>query len=322
MKILYVASNPRDENTLLLEREITSLQTNFGVGSYAGVSFTFLPDLRIENLPRQLSLVQPDILHISAHGSESGLTMASASGKEKTLTSDALSVFLQSERQPRLVILNACNSIAFAKELAKVVPMAVGISAEISNEAGRESIRLFYERILDGQSVQNAFFACQAMVKTIQNSTADADLFPRHDIRPDREFFLVSPRIIARFDNGAEADGDDEYEFSVGMLGCPKNTHQIVFFTDDTYFAEDEKNLESALCLVVRTTSTTGEIWADQTWSKAKDLRIFACVVTAGGEAYTASSGIADAIRYYLKVRNPDARIPAATARALNALTG
>ncbi len=221
MKILYVGSNPRDEYTLLLEREITELQTRFSNSSSSSVSFTFLPGIAIEELPREISRVRPDILHISSHGNEAGLWLAGQDTKGRSLTAEALREFVSIERPPRLVILSACNSGPIAEGMVATVPMAIGISAEITNGAARESIRLFYERLLQGQSVGKAFGACRRMIATIENGSASAKLFQAKSIHPEQEFFLISPRIIAKFESKKfKRNRDREFEIDIGIIGC------------------------------------------------------------------------------------------------------
>jgi hypothetical protein len=324
MKILYVGSNPRDEYTLLLEREITELQARFSNSSNSSVSFTFLPGLSIEELPREISRVKPDILHISSHGREAGLWLAGQDTKGRKVTAEALREFVSIEPRPRLVILSACNSGAIAERMMAAVPMAIGISAEITNVAARESIRLFYERLLAGQSVGKAFGACSQMIGTIESGSASARLFQAKGIHPDQEFFFISPRIIARFKSKKfKRNRDGEFEIGIGIIGCPGNTYQLVFFTDDEYFVDEEDDdLEQNLCLVTRSTVVRGEFWANGAWLAAGDHRIFACGVTADGEYFTTASLLSEAIVYFHRVnmRDYDAAVPTRMSTAIEDL--
>jgi hypothetical protein len=320
MKILYIASNPDDENTLLLEREITDLQTQFSNSSTSGVSFTFLPGLRVERFPREISRIKPDILHISSHGSEEGLWLASEASDRVILTSEALREFIAIDRPPRLVILNACNSKAMAESLIGRVSMAIGMTTEITNSAALESVRLLYERLLDGQSVSQAFAACNQMIKTIDSKAASAKLFQQDGINAEEEFFLVSPRVIAEFKSKDFKRSGGSFEIDIGIVGCPGNTHQVVFFTDDEWFIDVASSLEEALCLVARgTTSSANSFWADEYWLAAKDQRIFACGVTGDGEYFTTSSSLTEALTYYhrVKMRGVSASFPTKMATAI-----
>jgi len=303
MKVLYIASNPRDENSLMLERDITDLQSRFASGSSSSVSFAFMPALPVEDLSREVTKMRPDILHISAHGSPAGLTLMTATGP-RIIRPDALNAFLSVETGLRLVVLNACNSEELARRLTDVVPMAIGVVAEISNAAARESIRLLYERILLGQSVGQAFVACREMVETMDSSAASAVIKAADGVIPEQEFFFVSPKIVARFENNAERDKDGDYTIEVGIVGYPPNTHQIVFFVDDANFATDEDDLADSMCKVIRRTGETGVIWAESAWTKHSDFRVFVAGVTADGEQFTAASFASEAIKYFVKFEN------------------
>src|ERR1700731_4895984 len=90
MKVLYIASNPPKENNLLLDDEITVLQSIAANLAGTGVRFTFLQKLPIEKLPTEISRANPDILHISSHGSECGLELATGWDSGTVLTARAL----------------------------------------------------------------------------------------------------------------------------------------------------------------------------------------------------------------------------------------
>jgi uncharacterized protein YbcI len=76
VKVLYVASNPTDGSDLNLNREITKLQRRFLGASAEPVSFAFLPDLKVEDLPGELSKFEPDILHVASHGNAESLSLS------------------------------------------------------------------------------------------------------------------------------------------------------------------------------------------------------------------------------------------------------
>jgi hypothetical protein len=100
---------------------------------------------------------RPDILHIAAHSADKKLYLANYENETVQLDADMLLTFLSDVSPPRLIYLNACNSQEIAKDLIRVVPMAIGSTAPISVKAGRATAVSFYERVLDGSSVGKAF---------------------------------------------------------------------------------------------------------------------------------------------------------------------
>lgn len=300
MKVLYLANNPNDEATLRLEREITQLQIRIANSSGLGVKFVFMPELPIERWPGEISRIKPDILHVSAHGTEEGLIIASGNGTDRLVTKEAFAAFLDIEIPPKLVLISACDSQEFAFHLTTVVPMAIGMTTEITNPAAIESACLLYERLIIGQPVSKAFTAFNALIETLDQQVVKANIFT-NGVDIDREFFLVTPRIVARIDGEENLHGRDQYEIVLGMVGCPKSTHQIVFFTDDDDFIENE---DEDLVLISRGNPDEGVLWADDSWFAFGDFRMFACGVTADGELFTATTKITDALQLFHRVKS------------------
>jgi hypothetical protein len=311
MRILYIASNPREENSLLLEREITELQSRFANTSSLEVKITFLPDLPVEELPFMINQHKPDILHISAHGTKDGLMLGDKEETGKLLKVSALKTFITGERIPRLVVLSACNSETLTEVLVENVDMAIGFSGEPSNKGSRESTRLLYERIMSGQSVSQAHLASNEMLRTIDGEVCELKLHKKSGIDPRAEFFFVSPQIVANSQTIKRRKNGD-YSFDLGIIGCPANTHLVIFFTDDDSFInedDEDSSYEDDLCHVILGTAIRGQVRADAKWWSSGDFRIYASVVTTDGEQFSASSTLVNALKNFhrLIVRDAEA---------------
>jgi len=306
MKILYVASNPKEELTLKLLQEITLLQTQLSEDTTSGVKLSFLPKLPFEQLSREVRRERPDILHISAHGSTEGLMFSGLDEKGRTLGAKDLRRFLSSEHPPRLVVLSACNSVSIAKSLKGVFQIIIGIEAEISVRASREPICTFYENLARGLSVKEAFEISNTMIEKIDNGSVRARLFPAKNIDPEKEFFYTGPRIVAKLaSDNYKPNKEGEYEFRLGVFDCPANTHQVMFFTDDEELF-DEKML-SRFCSVTKGTAPDNRYWTDDTWLKERDFRIFAAGVAADGKHFMVASLLTEALLHFWdrQHRNP-----------------
>jgi hypothetical protein len=312
-----VASNPAGEFTLELEREVTELQRRFAEVSGEPVSFTFLPGLPVESLPTELSRRTPDILHISAHANEDDLSLTNETGLAVRLDADALLAFLPPGQAPRLIYLNACNSDAIAAKLSSEVAMAIGTTAAIKNRVARAGAIAFYERILYGATVQQAFAAGQKMIEVMQDKQASSKLHWRTGIDPTTEVLHRVPRLVADF-----ADGNPtpkrrrEFAVRFGVTGCPASTIQIVFFSDDPDLIDhEEEDLAGDLCLVARSAPGQTHIWVDA-WDVSADFRLFAAGVNADGRTFSLSSTLCNAIetRYRLAL---DGEVPPDIAAAV-----
>jgi hypothetical protein len=320
MKVLFVASNPLGADALNLEREVTELQRRFADAAGEPVFFSFLPGLPAESLPLELARQVPDVLHISAHGNEDVLSLMNETGAAVRLDADALAAFLPPEHPPRLVYLNACDSEAIARSLCGHVAMAIGSTAPITNRVARAAALAFYERILAGCTVQQAFAVGQKMIEMLQDKRASSVLHARTGIDPATEVMHRVPRLIADFTDGNPTPKRQrEYAVRFGLTGCPAATVQVVFFSDDPELIDDEEDdLPGDLCLVVRRAPVHGILWVptEDAWDVTSDFRLFAAGVTADGRTFTLASTLCDAIdtRYRL---GPAHSIPQGIAAAV-----
>src|SRR5690242_1267641 len=243
MKAMYVACNPKGAADLTVEREITELQRQFLRATGEPVDFIGFPGLPIEELPLEIGKHQPDILHISAHGDREELALANTDGRPVKITGPMLASFVDIDRPPSLVYLNACNSEAIARAVVQVAPMAIGTTAPISNRTARASALLFYDRLLNGSTVQKAFEAARSTLEALQDVKASSMLHCRKGIDANKERLHQIPRIIAHFtDDRYKPDSDGDFDIELGVAGCPANTSQVVFFTDDESFIDDDSD--------------------------------------------------------------------------------
>jgi hypothetical protein len=297
---MYVAGRAKRQSTLKLEREITELQQRAVATTGSTFRFDFFPDLRIEELPLELARQRPDVLHISAHGERDNLALANQSGQEVRLSAEVLRAFLDQEQPPRIVYLNACDSAEIARELVSIAPIAIGTTASISNDAAIASAVLFYERLLNGATVQQAFDAGKRMIEAMHASATSSLLYKARGVHPETERIFQSTKLVARFD-GFPSSKRDQFTIELGLIGCRSDTNQVIFYTDDATYIEDEDRAEEDLCVVARTNPVRGVIWSDFDWYAYGDIRIFGCGSTLSGEAYSVGSTLTAAIEAYYR---------------------
>lgn len=328
MKVLYIGSKADEASALNLEREVTELQRRFGDAVGEPVAFVFLPHTSAEELPHAIAKTRPDILHISAHGSTLNLALSNESGREVPLSAEALRAYLPFDKPPRLIYLNACDSIDIAKALSDTVPIAIGSTAPITNRAARAAASVFYGRILEGAAVGHAFRTAKMSIETLQSGTASAEIFTRPGIDADSEFLHRTPRLIGDFSSGIPKATYGRYSIRVGVVGCPANTSQVLVFTDDESFLESyddddaDDTLASHLCVVIRKRPIKGVVWADEfdEWDVSGDFRMFAIGVTGDGSTFVVPTTLAgDAIEYRYRLA-PNGNIPSDISSAIESL--
>jgi hypothetical protein len=321
MRVMYVASNPLEFADLELSREITELQQkSLGAGSDPSI-FVFQPDLKVEYFPTQLAHFEPDVLHITVHGDNDVLHLSAGGNETIALTAEMLYAFLPVTRPPRVVYLNACNSMSIAEVLAKQfgISTTIGTTAPIKNWVARASARNFYERLLSGMSLQQAFTTCQQMTRALSQGAVDMNMYcASTSPHPGKQVLRRKPMIVADFADGTKLRGRD---FLLGLDGCAPDTTQVVFFTDDeTYLSANPNKMESELCTVVRGKVVDGRLWADDEdlWEADGDVQLYAAAVTGSGSCYTATSFLSEAIE--CRYRSAVDEVPSAVAEVVQQL--
>lgn len=318
MKVLFIGSRARSAAMLKLEREITELQRRFSMDSGLSVAFKFLPDTNVEELASEVSSFEPDILHLSVHGRQRALEFSSFYHGKASLTEEGLATLL-SVSAPKLVYLNACNSWAIAERLSKNGLMAIGMTAPITNGAACASAALFYECLLKGMSVRKSFEVSAAIVRCLSDKKTRAEIFPRGKRFKDLVLHRV-PQILARFTHDDFKRRNGEYQFDLGIIGCPIAAQQVIFFTDDDELAEENrKGLEYGLSTVARSTSVRGQLWEEDAWSCFGDCRLYACGTTASGAHFFAATTLVKAIEGYFAFKQRGIHRPVPN-RALKAI--
>jgi hypothetical protein len=326
MKVLYVASRANADTELNLTREITELQRRFGREAGERVEFRILPDLKVEDLPSELSTFLPEILHIASHAEKDVLSLSDQSGAVVKISAKMLAAFLPPESPPRLIYLNSCNSEQIANSLTadRAVAFAIGSTAPITNRVARNSAVAFYERLLAGYSLEHAYDACRYMLEATSGSSASVKLFASGEGLAVTEIMHRVPMLIADFENLKQSEAErtrkEGFDVRLGLAGCPAATIQVIFFTDDESYFESEDTYEDDLCLVVRTSPVKGLLWApEDSWNSEGDHRLFAVGVLAGGGCFSVAGTLCEAIENRYRF-SPSGETPETVVNAIRRL--
>jgi class 3 adenylate cyclase len=159
-KILFLAANPPDGIRLSLDEESREIKQKILGSRYRDkIKFDTEWAVRPDDSLRLLNELEPDVVHFSGHGNESGaIVMVDETGRSTIVTGAALKeVFSSITKKPRLVFLNACFSRAEANEIKNVVGCTIGMNRAIGDKAAIKFAGAFYQAIGYGKSVQEAF---------------------------------------------------------------------------------------------------------------------------------------------------------------------
>ncbi|HEY0989089.1 MAG TPA: CHAT domain-containing protein [Kofleriaceae bacterium] len=158
--ILFVAANPRGSGELRLGEECAEIQRELKMAPYRD-DFRFASRwaVSIDELMRHLTEINPAVIHFSGHGGGSaGLILQGDEGRPQPVSARALAMMVgAAASHARLVVLNACFSVAQAEALRATVDCVIGMDGAIGDDAARAFAIRFYGALGNRRSVGNAF---------------------------------------------------------------------------------------------------------------------------------------------------------------------
>ena len=164
IKILFLTSDPTDSSRLRLGQELRDVREKLQIAKQRD---TFSLESRESVRPRDISQaifdVDPQIVHFSGHGTNSGeLCFEDLSGELQFVKPDALaSLFELVSKKIKCVILNACYSAIQAEAIAEHISFVIGMNKAIGDEAAIAFSVGFYKALGAGRPVEEAYrFGC------------------------------------------------------------------------------------------------------------------------------------------------------------------
>jgi serine/threonine protein kinase len=162
VQVVFFGSDPKHRllDRIDLGEEIRSIKmTAWAAFDRKALEFVECQATRSDDMELQLQTKNPDILHFSGLGTQSGEFLCNSDkGTPQTITKEALCALIGAEqRNLHLVFMNACYSNVQAEELSSVVDCVIGMSDRISDKAAIAFSGSFYQAIGFGKDVETAF---------------------------------------------------------------------------------------------------------------------------------------------------------------------
>jgi hypothetical protein len=158
IKVLLLASDPR--GNLRLDREARGVTDAIRrAKDRDSLQLVLEWAVTIHNLQDVLLTHTPTIVHFAGHASETdGIYLCDAHGRQVAVDSETLlDLFGILKGFVRVVVLNACQTLATAEKLREVVDYTVGMDALISDPAAAIFAEAFYGALASGMTVQKSF---------------------------------------------------------------------------------------------------------------------------------------------------------------------
>lgn len=157
VRILFLAANPNQTSRLDLEEEIRAIEMELQAVKHRDqIMMTPCHAVRPDDLVRYVREHSPNVIHFSGHGSADGIILRNDTGGFQPVEGSALRRFFD-DRGIDLVVLNACVSGGQAEEISSVVPVVVGTSGVVGDEAARRFSVAFYRGLGNGLKIADAF---------------------------------------------------------------------------------------------------------------------------------------------------------------------
>jgi hypothetical protein len=155
-----LAANPIDTVPLKLNEEVSAIDEELLKARFRdNFDLEQKHAVKADDLSQHLLQTEPDIVHFSGHGSETGeIYLRDESGTSHLVSEQALSsLFSILKGNIRCVVLNACYSEKQAKAISKHIDCVIGMSKAIGDEAAIEFAQGLYRGIAYGLDLENAF---------------------------------------------------------------------------------------------------------------------------------------------------------------------
>jgi len=118
------------------------------------------------------------VFHFGGHGDKDILQLETSEGGRSFVNSDEFSKFLLSQKNLKMVFLNACNTQNFAKTLVENGISAIGTTQKVEDdELLLDLIYRFYFGIAEKMNLERAFLEAQSLIKSLQYNSKNSPDF-------------------------------------------------------------------------------------------------------------------------------------------------
>lgn len=315
-KVVFIGSEAGDHAIQI------GIQAGLIQSAYQGsssVQFVSYPQTLLADLPLRVANEQPDILHLTCHGTEGEIWLSRSHGDPKAadLQSPTQLAQMLNFGGDKVVFIDACHSASIAEFLFGQahlqVRLAIGYAGDISVNASQEGARALHERLAGGATYAEALAAMKPTVHALAGSDlvrcfADAK-FLADTLVPQ------PPRLVARFMKGhpPQRDRHGDYHVEFGVLGLPLEERNVVsifsddgtlvdggFFTLVSGFPQLHVGPDAKPTSLLWTHDYAGTAEDGEIWVVDGNFNVFACCVHAGAHAIV-KSNLREALgSYYL----------------------
>ncbi len=194
--VLFLASNPIDQNNLRLDEEVRAIGEMIRKSEHRdSVVLESRWAVRPLDVLQAINECNPSIVHFSGHGSPNNeIVFQDEMGNAKLVSKEAIVQTIAAGSNVQLVYFNTCFSRDQAELCVKSVRAAIGMSTAIGDEAARIFAAQFYSAIGFGKHLSQAFSQAKAALALEGIPEEDTpELFVASDSNAE-DIILVEPK--------------------------------------------------------------------------------------------------------------------------------
>ena len=161
IKILFMAANPKNTQSLNLNTEYRTLQQEMRQGSQRD-DYEWLPPIFAATLTAMMRGLnqQPNVIHFSGHGLNKGLVLEDENAYAQVVSNDMLDLlFKDLKGVVDIIVLNCCYSTAQAEFLSRIGCYVLGYNTPVGDKIAQSFAKGFYLGLSDGKNFMNALNA-------------------------------------------------------------------------------------------------------------------------------------------------------------------
>ncbi|WP_409073745.1 CHAT domain-containing protein [Micromonospora chalcea] len=161
LRVLYLAANPDPASFLRVDVEVREVRQAVRKAAHRDlVEIDHRSAATPEDLLDGINEFRPHVVHFSGHGGGAALLFDDGRVEDssgRVVSFDLLARALgATDQPPKLLVLNACDTLDGADVLLPAVPVLIAMSASISDLAATAFAARFYSAIANAQSVRSA----------------------------------------------------------------------------------------------------------------------------------------------------------------------
>ena len=200
LRILFLASNPKDISRIRLDEELREVDERIRLGDCRD-KIQLIPHfaVRTRDVAQALLRYQPHVLHFSGHGSPAdGIVLEDTNGLTTFVTTEALAGLLSVIKDNlRVVVLNACYAGLQAEAIRQIVDGTVGMQKAIGDHAAIIFSAAFYEGLAFGRSLNEAFgLGIAALMMEGSGESKTPVLLMKEGVNADETYLVKQGRAV------------------------------------------------------------------------------------------------------------------------------